>query len=71
MLIIYLEDMNMEKPTIYIVVQEGLVQDVFVKAPWAANAEVVICDKDTIDPVEGEDVDAFVERLPDIAHHVY
>ena len=61
----------MEKPVIYIVVEDGLVQDVFVKAPWAADATVIICDKDTVDPVEGEDVSAFVERLPDIAHHVY
>lgn len=61
----------MKKPTIYIVVEDGLVQDVFVRAPWAADAEVVLCDKDSIDPVEGEDVSTFVERLPDIAHHVY
>lgn len=61
----------MEKPTIYIVVEDGLVQDVFVKAPWAANAEVVLCDKDTTDPVERTIVDNMVKQLPDIAHHVY
>jgi hypothetical protein len=61
----------MEKPTIYIVVEDGLVQDVFVKAPWAANVEVVLCDKDTTDPVERTIVDNMVKQLPDIAHHVY
>ena len=61
----------MEKPTIYIVVENGLVEDVFVKAPWAADAEVVICDKDTTDHEERVVVDKLVERLPDIAHHVY
>ncbi len=57
----------MEKPTIYIVVEDGLVQDVFVKAPWAADAEVVICDLDDV-TVNNTD---FVEQLPEIAHHVY
>ena len=61
----------MEKPTIYIVVEDGLVQDVFVKAPWAAGAEVVICDKDTTDKIERDIVDNMVKQLPDIAHHVY
>lgn len=61
----------MEKPTIYIVVEAGLVQDVFVKAPWGANAEVVLCDKDTTDSVERTVVDNLVKQLPDIAHHVY
>jgi hypothetical protein len=58
---------TMEKPTIYIVVEGGLVQDVFVKAPWAADAEVVICD---LDDVTVNDT-AFVEKLPEIAHHAY
>lgn len=57
----------MEKPTIYIVVEDGLVQDVFVKAPWAADAEVIICDLDDVTVNET----AFVEKLPEIAHHVY
>ncbi len=61
----------MEKPTIYIVTESGLVQDVFVKAPWAAEAEVVICDKDTVGPAEEKVVDALVKSLPEIAHHVY
>ena len=61
----------MEKPTIYIVVEDGLVQDVFVKAPWAADAEVILCDKDTTDSVERTIVDNLVKQLPDIAHHVY
>ena len=62
---------NIEKPTIYIVVEYGLVQDVFVKAPWAADAEVVLCDKDTTDSVEKTVVDKLVKQLPEIAHHVY
>ena len=61
----------MEKPTIYIVVEDGLVQDVFVKAPWAADTEVVLCDKDTEDSVERAIVDKLVKQLPDIAHHIY
>ena len=61
----------MEKPTIYIIVEDGLVQDVFVQAPWAADAEVVLCDKDTTDSVERTVVDKLVKRLPEIAHHVY
>lgn len=61
----------MEKPTIYIVVEDGLVQDVFVKAPWAADADVVLCDKDTTDPDERAVVDKLIKRLPDMAHHVY
>ena len=61
----------MEKPTIYIVVENGLVEDVYVKAPWAADAEVVLCDKDTTDPEERTIVDKLAEQLPNIAHHVY
>ncbi len=61
----------MEKPTIYIVTEKGLVQDVFVKAPWAADAEVIICDKDVIGPAEEDAVDALIKQLPEIAHHVY
>jgi hypothetical protein len=63
--------MDMEKPTIYIVVHEGLVQDVFVKAPWAANAEVVICDMDTTNPIEKALHNNMIKQLPEIAHHVY
>lgn len=61
----------MEKPTIYIVVHEGLVQDVYVQAPWAANAEVVVCDLDVTEPDALEIHEALVKRLPDVAHHVY
>ena len=61
----------MEKPTIYVVVKDGLVQDVYVKAPWAADADVVICDKDTTDPEEYKVVTNMVKRLDEIAHHVY
>lgn len=61
----------MEKPTIYIVVEDGLVQDVFVQAPWAADAEVVLCDKDTTDSEEKVIVDNLVQQLPLHAQHVY
>ena len=61
----------MEKPVIYITVKEGLVQEVYVKAPFGANAEVVICDFDTTD----EDALAIskktVEYARDNAHLVY
>ena len=61
----------MEKPVIYIMVEEGLVQNVYVKAPFGANAEVVICDFDTTD------VDAYeanlktLEKVQETAHLVY
>ena len=61
----------MEKPVIYIMVEEGLVQNVYVKAPFGANAEVVICDFDTTD------VDAYeanlktLEKAQETAHLVY
>ena len=61
----------METPVVYIVVESGLVQDVFIKAPWAANVEVVICDKDTTDSFERDVVDKLLKQLPDTAHHVY
>ena len=32
----------MTKPTVYIVVEDGLVQEVYVKAMFGANTEVVI-----------------------------
>ena len=61
----------MEKPTIYIVVENGLVEDVYVQAPWGADADVVICDKDTTDHEEKVIVDNLVKQLPDLAHHIY
>lgn len=61
----------MEKPTIYIVVEAGLVQDVFVQAPWAENVDVVLCDLDTTDPVDRAVAYNVVQQLPKIAHHVY
>ena len=61
----------MEKPIIYIVVQEGLVRDVYVKAPWAANAEVVICDFDATDDDDFEAALNAVEEARDTAHLVY
>jgi hypothetical protein len=61
----------MEKPTIYIVAECGLVRDVYVKASWAADAKVVLCDLDAVE----EDAVAYnkdlVKQLPEIVHHVY
>ena len=61
----------MEKPTIYIVVQEGLVQTVFVKDTYLANAEVVICDIDSTDNeviVENEELE---KQLIETAYQIY
>ena len=61
----------MNKPTIYIVVQEGLVQDVYVKAPWAADVEVVICDLDAQDNDVIAENEALEKLARETAHHVY
>lgn len=61
----------MEKPIIYIVVEDGLVQNVYVKAPFGANAEVVLCDFDTTDPDEYEVTLKTVEEARETAHLVY
>lgn len=61
----------MIKPTVYIVVEDGLVQEVYVEAPWGANTEVVLCDKDTTDLAEKAAVESMVDWLPDVAHKVY
>lgn len=61
----------MEKPVIYIMVEEGLVQNVFVKAPFGANAEVVICDFDTSDPDAYETSLKTLEKARETAHLVY
>lgn len=61
----------MEKPVIYIVVEDGLVQNVYVKAPFGANAEVVLCDFDTTDPDEYETNLKTVEEARETAHLVY
>lgn len=61
----------MKKPTVYIVVQDGLVQEVYVQAMFAADTEVVICDMDNTEPAEFAEAKQFVKELPDIAHKVY
>ena len=61
----------MEKPIIYIIVEEGLVQNVFVKAPFGANAEVVLCDFDTTDPDVYEANLKTLEEARETAHLVY
>ena len=61
----------MEKPVIYIVVENGLVENVYVKAPFGANAEVVLCDFDTTDPNEYEAALNAVEEARENAHLVY
>ena len=61
----------MEKPTIYIVVQEGLVQDVFVKAPWAANVDVVVCDLGATDNDVLAENEALEKLARETAQHVY
>ncbi len=61
----------MEKPVIYIMVEEGLVQNVYVKAPFGANAEVVICDFDTTDVDALEANQKTLEKAQETAHLVY
>lgn len=61
----------MTKPTVYIVVEDGLVQEVYVKAMFGANTEVVICDLDTSDEAEYATAKKTLSELPDIAHKVY
>ena len=61
----------MEKPIIYIVVEDGLVQNVYVKAPFGANADVVICDFDTTDVDDYEAALNAVEEARETAHLVY
>ena len=61
----------MKKPIIYIVVEDGLVQNVYVKALFGANAEVVICDFDTTDSDEYKAATKAVEEARDTAHLVY
>ena len=64
----------MNKPKIYIVVKDGLVQDVYMHSvfgSYAAQAEVEICDLDT-DGEELADLQKFVtEDLPQFANHIY
>lgn len=61
----------MTKPTIYIVVEDGLVQEVYVRAPFGANTDVVICDLDTTETEECKANEKLQSELQDIAHKVY
>ena len=64
----------MNKPKIYIVVKDGLVQDVYMHSvfgSYAAQADVEICDLDT-ESEELADLQKFVtEDLPQFANHIY
>ena len=61
----------MEKPVVYIMVENGLVENVYVKAPFGANAEVVICDFDTTDADAYETNLKTLEKVRETAHLVY
>ncbi len=61
----------MEKPTVYIVVESGLVQEVYIKAPYGANTDVVLCDLDTTDMDELRTNKELQESLSDFAHKIY
>ena len=61
----------MEKPVIYIMVENGLVENVYVKAPFGANAEVVICDFDTTEEDVIEANQKTLEYARENAHLVY
>jgi hypothetical protein len=68
-LIIYLEVYVMNKKKVYIVVKDGLVQDVFEDN--GLDIEVVLCDLDSDEPEELAEIEAFVAQLPDFAKQVY
>ena len=61
----------MTKPTVYIVVEDGLVQEVYVRAPFGANTDVVICDLDVTETKEREANEKLQKELQNIAHKVY
>ena len=65
----------MNKPAIYIVVKDGLVQDVYMHSIFGnynAQANVTICDLDTDNEEERADLQKFVyEDLPQFANHIY
>lgn len=61
----------MTKPTVYIVVEDGLVQEVYVRAPFGANTDVVICDLDVTETEERKANEQLQKELQDIAHKVY
>ena len=61
----------MEKPVVYIMVEDGLVQNVYLKSMFGANAEVVICDFDTADHAELELNRKTLEEAQNTAHLIY
>lgn len=56
------------KKVVHIVVQDGLVQEVYAEN---VDVEVVIHDLDNEDLFERDDTQGFVEQLPDFAKKVY
>lgn len=56
------------KKAVHIVVQDGLVQEVYAEG---VDIEVVIHDLDNEDLFERDDTREFVEQLPDFAKKVY
>ena len=61
----------MEKPTIYIMVENGLVENVYVKAPFGANTDVIICDFDTTEKEAMAVNQKTLEYARENAHLVY
>lgn len=61
----------MEKPVVYIMVEDGLVQSVYLKSPFGANAEVVVCDFDTTDQAELAINQKTLEEAQRTAHLIY
>ena len=61
----------MEKPVVYIMVEDGLVQNVYLKSMFGANAEVVICDFDTTDDAELIANKKALEEAQKSAHIIY
>ena len=59
----------MNKKKVYIVVKDGLVQDVFEDN--GLDIEVVLCDLDSDEPEELAEIEAFVAQFPDFAKQVY
>lgn len=54
--------------TVYIIVEDGLVQTVYSLDP---NTDVVLCDLDTFDLDERAASEKLIESLRDNAHQIY
>jgi DNA-binding NarL/FixJ family response regulator len=54
----------MEKKTVYIVVEGGIVVDAYA----TCDIDVVVCDLDCPDGDMKEEIEKFVAQLPDFAH---